>query len=303
MCIPLAVTFIFIAAIERTGGVADTAQAARVKAERARHLAERSETEATAALETAMATVRRECESGQGPKCAKAQEEQARAKTAVDAARDALQNAPVEQQDAVAERIASLSQGAITPDRVRLYRPMLAPILLTLFSGLFLSIGAHPLGPSGKWRWRLRWRRSSETHLETVMPEPVEVKAEPVAVLPPVQRVPEPAIIIPPKLQKPKLVSSSPVVSIGNVPELLADLLEPASGERVEIEEAYRGYTGKCRAIGKRAAAPEAFVEPLQAFCREYQIESEEQRGRMYLLGVRLGQSGHVIADGRASLH
>src|SRR5262245_10608277 len=54
MLFPLAIVFIFAAAIERTGGAADLAQRDRVKAERARKLAEKTEAEATAALATAM---------------------------------------------------------------------------------------------------------------------------------------------------------------------------------------------------------------------------------------------------------
>jgi hypothetical protein len=33
---------------------------------------------------------------------------------------------------------------------------------------------------------------------------------------------------------------------------------------------------------------PEAFVELLQAFCREFQIETDQKRGGVYLLGLRL---------------
>jgi hypothetical protein len=132
--------------------------------------------------------------------------------------------------------------------------------------------------------------------------EPV-VDPERVVTALPVQRAPESAIIVPPKRQRPKLVSSSLAASSGSVPELLADLLEPANGGRVEIEDAYRAYAGRCKAMGKRSAAPEQFIEPLQAFCREFRIESEQGRGRVYLLGVRLMQSDDIASADRASVH
>jgi hypothetical protein len=47
----------------------------------------------------------------------------------------------------------------------------------------------------------------------------------------------------------------------------------------VEIAGIFRDYAGKCRAMGKRAVTPEAFVEPLQAFCRHTQATSGRRNG------------------------
>jgi hypothetical protein len=108
----------------------------------------------------------------------------------------------------------------------------------------------------------------------------------------------KPALITirPPASRKPQLVSSTSALPVGSAPELLTDLLKPAVGQRVEIEEVYRAFAVRCRAIGKRPVTPEQFVEPLQVFCRECRIESEQQRGRVHLVGVRLAAAQTLSA-------
>jgi hypothetical protein len=276
MSFPLAVTFIFAAAIERTGGVADLTQQGRVSAKLARHLAERTETEATTALDMAMATVKKECDSGQGPKCTKAQEEQAKAQTNVTLARTALQRAPIEQQDAIAERIAALSQGAITPDQVRLYRPILGPMLLALFAGIFLWLGAHMEGPSTSrepWTWlRLPWRRPADVPVVVVTPKVIE---------------PEPDKITRTVRNQPRLVASDPSPT-GSVPEIVAETLEPAPEQSVTTFALYRAYEGQCKASGKRPAAPEKLLTDLERFCKGADIKLNKRGKDVRLMDVQL---------------
>jgi hypothetical protein len=149
---------------------------------------------------------------------------------------------------------------------------------------------------------------AAETAKAGSEPPVLEVTPEPVAIALPVQSmpeptIPEPTIIVPPKRQKSKLVASAPSLPVGSVPDLLADLLEPAAGRQVEIEEAYRAYANRCKTLVKQPVKPEEFIDPLQTFCLECRIESEQKRGRVFMLDVQLVQSGEVITEDRASLH
>ena len=67
--------------------------------------------------------------------------------------------------------------------------------------------------------------------------------------------------------------------------------LEPASGKRVELEEAFGAYTGACEAEGKRAVPPGLFVDPLRRFCKAAGIRIKDEGGHVYLINVRLADN------------
>lgn len=142
LALPLALVFIFMAAIQRTGGAADAAQQARVRAERERSLAERSEVEATEALKPARAAAATECASGRGKRCLEAETKVQAAQDRIDAARRVLAAAPVQLDDPLARRLVLLLP-FLSQEQVRLYQPLLLPILLSIFGAVLLAIGSR----------------------------------------------------------------------------------------------------------------------------------------------------------------
>jgi hypothetical protein len=97
--------------------------------------------------------------------------------------------------------------------------------------------------------------------------------------------IPEPVEATQPTKMKPRLVASDPA-PVGSVPEIMADVLEPAEGLRIEIEDAFRAYTAKCHAIGKRPVTPEHFIAAMEAFCRECRVETATRGRKIYLVDV-----------------
>jgi hypothetical protein len=49
-------------------------------------------------------------------------------------------------------------------------------------------------------------------------------------------------------------------IPLGNEPELLADLLEPAADQCVETEEVYCAFAARCRSLGKPALTTKEFI-------------------------------------------
>ncbi len=93
--------------------------------------------------------------------------------------------------------------------------------------------------------------------------------------------------IEPPKGSSPKLVSSN-AASMGSVPDIMADILEPARGERVEIESTYRAYAAACEDRGLRAVTPDQFIELMQKFCRSCRIRADASADHIFLIGVKI---------------
>jgi hypothetical protein len=74
----------------------------------------------------------------------------------------------------------------------------------------------------------------------------------------------------------------------GSIPKIMTAALEPATGKRVELEEAFGAYAGACQAEGKRAVPPGQFVDPLRKFCAAAGIRIKEDADHVYLMNVRL---------------
>jgi hypothetical protein len=107
--------------------------------------------------------------------------------------------------------------------------------------------------------------------------------------------IPEPVEAAQPAKMKPRLVASDPA-PVGSVPDIMADALEPADGLRVEIEDAYRAYTVKCKAIGKRPVTPEHFIEAMEVFCRECRVQTEMRGRKIYLVDVSVPVPRSVLS-------
>src|SRR5204863_3273670 len=74
----------------------------------------------------------------------------------------------------------------------------------------------------------------------------------------------------------------------GSVPKILAELLRPAKGRRVEIGKVFASYVAACEAEGLRALTPSQFIDPTQRLCQECNIQTRVIGKRIYLLDVQL---------------
>jgi hypothetical protein len=98
-----------------------------------------------------------------------------------------------------------------------------------------------------------------------------------------------PARLPPPP--RPRLAAPANERPAGGIPEILAAILEPAKGHRVEaMDELYPAYTSRCAAESKRAVTPEQFVDPARQFCSAMRIKVLVEGDGIYLMGVRLAQ-------------
>ena len=258
---PLAVSVVFFAAIDRTGGTADLAQQQRVKEARAGDLAVRTEAEATTALAAATEAATMECNSGpvtkrRGGKCLEAEAKRDAAQARVDAVRAALAAAPVKETDPLAERIAAYTLHYVTEEQVRLYRPLFLPLVLSILAGVFLSLGAHMEVPGHSAGAKAGNRPEAEKGSTIVAPAN-----------------PGPRVVAP---------------STSSVPDIMVELLKPATGGRVELEDIFKAYVAACRPLGARALMPEQFADPARRFCHECGIRTQIMGERIYLLDVQL---------------
>ena len=93
-------------------------------------------------------------------------------------------------------------------------------------------------------------------------------------------------LAIPPP--RPTLVAASNELPAGSIPKIMTAALEPAAGNRVELEEVFAAYADGCQIEGKRAVPPGQFVEPLRKFCKAAGIRIKDEGGHVYLMNVRI---------------
>ena len=99
-----------------------------------------------------------------------------------------------------------------------------------------------------------------------------------------------------PRRAKPKLVTSDGKRS-GSVPDIMADILEPAKGERIEIEDGYRAYQATCANKELRPVSPDKFIEAMQVFCARCEIETDVNEDHVLLLGVKITSKGQEMRE------
>ena len=100
---------------------------------------------------------------------------------------------------------------------------------------------------------------------------------------------------------RPKLVAANNDPSPGSIPKIMTAALEPATGKRVELEEAFSAYAAACKAEDKRAVPPGQFVDPLRTFCKAAGIRIKEEADHVYLMNVRLVGAGSQRDSSHAS--
>ncbi len=293
LALPLAILLVFGAAVSRTGGAADHAQTDRIAEARARGLAEKSEAESTLALKDARAEAVKECNTGSGTgrghKCNEAEGKRDDAQRRLDRARADLKSAKDPRKDPWAERIASITNGKISEEDVRLYWPVTVPLVVSIFAGLLLAFGA-----------RIETMPRAPTASNPVAEKPgspkqwgVQKEAIPNQVLEPVEII-EPEIIEPkrspfirhqPQL---RLVASNKNAMMHSIVDFIIEGLESGHGTRVSEKDAYKAYARACKAANAKPVTPEEFVPLLEKACRDCGIERTHKSGRVYLKDVRL---------------
>jgi hypothetical protein len=277
LAVPIVMTVVYYAAIQRTGGGADQLEAERLRQSRAGTLAAKTEQDATTTWETARDAAKVECASGRGRKCVEAEGKRDHAWGEVTKAREELKHTP-ETRPASGESRAVAILPFLTEGQVRLYQPMLIPVGISILAAVFMSISVllhTPPMPRPWQRWRnwLNWPSPSRP-AGVIDLEPIE----------PAKEAPSFKMQAP---QRPKLVASSSE-GAGSIPKILHAMLEPAVGSNVEAQECHAGYAAQCLAEGKRAVPPVQFVDPLVQFCGRAGIRTKAVGARFYLLDVEL---------------
>lgn len=95
------------------------------------------------------------------------------------------------------------------------------------------------------------------------------------------------AFPIPPR---PRLIASRPD-PVGSVPEMLAEVMEPAGRGKVEIMQVFTAYSEACRAHGKQPIPANDFPFALAELCKAAGIQTDISDRGAYLLKVRLKKS------------
>jgi hypothetical protein len=258
LAVPLTLTLVFTAAIQRTGQVVDTDEATRQQLVKSIKTAEAEIAESLAQLPIDKATVLRTCEVW-GPKCTRAKDDQAATERKLTEARAVLKKQGVTVDDSLAKRIEAYIPW-ITKEQVQLYHPMLLPLTLAILGALALAAGCAGY-------------RKVENVPEEPFPKPAtELTAAP-------------AIDKPAKPSRPQLV----VNNDNRLFETLERLLTPAPGKRINVRDVYKAYLTQCRTEGEQPSTPAQF--PLKKFCDAAGLKTRSVKGQRYLLDVQLASS------------
>jgi hypothetical protein len=87
----------------------------------------------------------------------------------------------------------------------------------------------------------------------------------------------------------------------GNVIDIIAKVMAPAAGSRVEIKEAYFAYAQACKEQGKKPFPPDKFATEIKRFCKEARVKIHAEEHGVYLLNVRLKALKERELEGQAS--
>jgi hypothetical protein len=146
LSIPLALLFVFTAAIQRTGLVADTDEASWNDRVLAISTAKEAINEAKAQLVKDQAAIDTNCKIW-GPICTQAKEDRRATEKKLAENRAIILKGATVIDDSMAKRIVAFANAigwtSLTKEKVELYHPMLLPTLLGLLGSLCITIGVH----------------------------------------------------------------------------------------------------------------------------------------------------------------
>jgi hypothetical protein len=143
-----ALSLIFTAAVERTGGAKDAANRDRQVVAQKIELARDAVKDAKAVADSDEAAAKAECSRApkgadpRGPQCVAAEKRADNSRQRLEAARDAQAKAGVVPPDPQARRIAAILPG-VSEEAVQLYQPLVLPLAISVLGLLLVAAGAH----------------------------------------------------------------------------------------------------------------------------------------------------------------
>lgn len=140
-----ALSVVFCAAVERTGGAKDAADRDRQAIALRSELARAAEKDAKADVKAIEAKAEAECATGRGPKCLGLEAKVEEARRRVEAARGAVAQAGVVPKDPMAVRLAAVLP--VSEEAVALYQPLVLPLAISVLGLLLIAVGAHSPKP------------------------------------------------------------------------------------------------------------------------------------------------------------
>jgi hypothetical protein len=137
-----ALSLIFTAAVERTGGARDKANVERQVVAQRIGLAREGVKDAKAVADADESAAKAECATGRGPRCQGLEARADKSRQQLEAVRETLAQAGVVPPDPQARRIAAVLPG-ITEEAVQLYQPLVLPLAISILGLLLVAAGAH----------------------------------------------------------------------------------------------------------------------------------------------------------------
>jgi hypothetical protein len=144
-----ALSLIFTAAVERTGGARDEANRGRQEVAQRIELAREAVKDAKAVADSDEAAAKAECARApkkgvdpRGPACKSIEVRADNSRRRLQAAREAQAQAGVVPQDPQARRIAAVLPG-VSEEAVQLYQPLVLPLAISIIALLLIAYGAH----------------------------------------------------------------------------------------------------------------------------------------------------------------
>jgi hypothetical protein len=153
-----ALSLIFSAAVERTGGARDEANRNRQAVAQQIELKRAAVNEAKAVAAEDEAAAKAECATGRKGKCLGLESRADQSRQRLEAARTALAQAGVVPSDPQARRLAALLP--VSEEAIALYQPIILPVSISVLGLLLIAVGAHmPKRRKAKRRRKRRRRR------------------------------------------------------------------------------------------------------------------------------------------------
>ena len=140
-----ALSLIFTAAVERTGGARDEANRVRQVIAQRIELTKSAENDAKAIADADEAAAMAECASGRKAKCLGLEARADQSRQRLEAARDAVAKAGVIPTDPQARRLAAIQP--VSEEAIALYQPIILPVAISVLGLLLITAGAHQPTP------------------------------------------------------------------------------------------------------------------------------------------------------------
>lgn len=173
-----ALSVIFTAAVERTGGAKDNANQDRQAIAQRIELTRSAEKEAKADVIADEAAAKAECATGRKAKCLGLEARADQSRKRLEAARDAVAKAGVVPNDPMASRIAAVLP--VSEAAISLYQPLVLPLSISALGLLLITAGAHKPKPrKRKAKGRKRGRKRKPKARKLPQPLPSNVVAHP----------------------------------------------------------------------------------------------------------------------------